>query len=45
MADEKKEKFVVRSVRAPEEALNFLKELGEKEFSSQGAALQYLTEL
>lgn len=45
MAEDKKDKFVIRSVRAPEEALDFLKELGEKEFANQGEALQYLTTL
>ena len=45
MAEDKKEKFVIRSIRAPEEALDFLKELGEKEFANQGEALQYLTTL
>ncbi len=45
MAEEKKEKFIVRSVRAPEEVFDFLKELGDSEFSSQGEALQYLVNL
>ncbi|MCR5008543.1 MAG: hypothetical protein K6A76_08205 [Oribacterium sp.] len=45
MAEEKKDKFIVRSVRAPEEALDFLKELGDSEFANQGEALQYLVNL
>ena len=40
-----KEKFIVRSVRGPQEAFDLLKQLGDEYFENQGEALEYLVNL
>ena len=45
MDEKTKDKFIVRSVRGPQEAFDLLKQLGDDTFGSQGEALDYLVNL
>ena len=40
-----KDKFIVRSVRGPQEAFDLLKQMGDEGFENQGEALEYLVNL
>ena len=43
--EKSKEKFIVRSVRGPQEAFDLLKQMGDEYFENQGEALAYLVNL
>ena len=43
--EKSKERYIVRSVRGPQEAFDLLKQLGDDTFGSQGEALDYLVNL
>ena len=45
MDEKTKDKFIVRSVRGPQEAFDLLKQLGDGAFENQGEALEYLVNL
>ena len=45
LQEKTKDKFIVRSVRGPQEAFNLLKQMSDEGFENQGEALEYLVKL
>lgn len=45
MDEKTKDKFIVRSVRGPQEAFDLLKQMSDEGFENQGEALEYLVNL